>query len=106
LSNGGAHRASEHHNQESASDGEQEYVARPERLIRSLRELTPSGAYGAQSADAFCRTEVLVFIRDTPKLDLLLISKLDGPPSPFVPLSAAENREAPPKRYVIGPTSL
>ena len=31
----------------------------------------------------------------------LLISKLDGPPSTFVPPSAVENRELPSKRYVI-----
>ncbi len=36
------------------------------------------------------------------KAVFLLISKLDGPPSPFVPLSAAENRQAPSKRYVLG----
>ncbi len=36
----------------------------------------------------------------------LLISKLDGPPSSFWPLSAAENRELPLKSYVLPMTHL
>jgi hypothetical protein len=31
----------------------------------------------------------------------LLISKLDGPPTTFVPLSTAQSRELPWKRYVF-----
>ncbi len=36
-----------------------------------------------------------------PIVVFLLISKLDGPPSSFWPLSAAENRELPLKSYVF-----
>jgi len=35
-----------------------------------------------------------------PKPDVVLISKLDGPPSFTLPLSAAENHEIPLKSYV------
>ena len=36
------------------------------------------------------------------RVGFLLISKLDGPPSSFVPLSAAESHQLPLKRYDIG----
>ncbi len=39
-----------------------------------------------------------------PKVVFLIISKLVGPPSTIVPPSAAENRQAPTKRYVIALT--
>jgi len=41
-----------------------------------------------------------------PKVVFLLISKLDGPPSSFLPRNAAENRGLPLKSYVFANYSL
>jgi len=57
----------------------EEKMARPERF-----ELPTTWFEGTDAKNGF-----------------LLINKLDGPPSTFLSLTAAESRELPPKCYVI-----